>query len=138
MADGARPSPPPSEPGNVRGGFIVHVLPALLWTLAIFIGGSVGASAPELPIGVPFDKVQHLLAFFGLQFLCFRALRYQLPERSRGALLWIAALVSLLVGIALELWQLGLPNRSAEVADAVADGIGAAAAALLFGRLPWP
>lgn len=138
MADGSPQPGAPEEPGRVRAGFLVNVLPALLWTLAIFVGGSIGTSQPNPPVGIGFDKVQHVLAFFALQVLSFRALRYGLPERPRWGLLWLGALTSLLVGIALELFQLGLPNRSAEVADAVADAIGASLAALLFGSLRWP
>lgn len=138
MADGAPKTGPAQAPGRVGAGFFVNVLPALLWTLAIFVGGSIGTSQPNPPIGIGFDKVQHMLAFFALQVLSFRALRYGLPERPRTRLLWLGALTSLLVGIALELFQLGLPNRSAEVADAVADAIGASTAALLFGWLRWP
>ena len=121
--------------GGVRKGFASHVLPALLWAVAIFIGGGPGVKQPFNGIGI--DKVEHALAFLGLQVLCFRALRYELPERGRRELLWFAALASLLFGVALELYQLGLPDRSAEVADAVADGVGAAIGALVLGRLGW-
>lgn len=134
------PSSAGERHGPVRGGFLTHVLPALLWALAIFIGGGSGMPQPDvtfvdLPFG--FDKVQHVLAFCGLQVLCFRALRYELPERGRRGLLWLAALIALVAGVALELYQLGLPDRSADVADATADGIGAAFGALLLDKLPW-
>jgi VanZ family protein len=140
MAGTLDPSTPGDQRGPVRGGFLTHVLPALLWTLAIFIGGGSGMPQPEvsffeLPFG--FDKVQHVLAFGALQALCFRALRYELPERRRRGLLWLAAFMALLAGIGLELYQLGLPDRSADVADAAADGVGAALGALLLDKLPW-
>jgi VanZ family protein len=132
MADGSREHLPPGLP-HLRGGFWLNVLPALLWTLAIFVGGSIGVSQPDVRLGITFDKIEHVLAFFALQVFCYRALLYSVPERGRTALLWLGALSALLVGIALEVFQFGLPDRSAELADAVADGIGAALAALLLG-----
>jgi VanZ family protein len=135
IADGPTPSDRAPTRPPVRAGFVLNVLPALLWAAAIFVGGGSGMPQPHLATGIPFDKVQHFLAFGGLQVLCFRALRYERPESRRRTLLWVAALLSLLFGIALELYQLGLPDRSAEVADALADGVGAAFGALLLGRL---
>jgi VanZ family protein len=137
MADGTRDSQPPAEHGRVRGGFVAHVLPALLWAVAIFVGGSSGMPQVDGPHTVGFDKVEHALAFFGLQILCFRALRYEFPERPRRQLLWLGALAALAIGVALELYQLGLPDRSAEVADALADGVGAGLGALLLWRVGW-
>ncbi len=122
--------PFPSPPG--RGGFVAHVAPALAWAIAIFIGGSSGVPQPQLDVGLPFDKVNHFAAFGGLQLLTYRALRYALPERSRAALRWLAVLGATLVGVLLELYQLGLPDRSAEVADVVADAFGALLGALLL------
>jgi VanZ family protein len=129
----------PDDAVAVRGGFVRNVLPALLWAFAIFIGGGPGVPQPSIEgLYVPLDKIDHLVAFCGLQVLCFRALRYELPGRTRRRMLWLAALVSVLFGILLELYQLGLPDRSAEVADAVADAIGAVVGATVLGFLPWP
>jgi VanZ family protein len=114
----------------LRGGFVRNVLPALLWSLAIFVGGSSGVPQPQINIGLPTDKVNHIAAFLGLQLLSYRALRYALPHRRRPPLRLFAALAAILVGVALELYQLGLPDRSAEVADVVADSVGAAIGAL--------
>jgi VanZ family protein len=129
----------PDDGAGVRGGFVRNVLPALLWAVAIFIGGGPGMPQPSIEgLAIPIDKLDHLLAFCGLQVLCFRALRYELPGRTRRRLLWLAALVSVLFGILLEIYQLGLPDRSAEVADAVADTIGAVLGATVLGFLRWP
>ena len=138
MADGARDSPPPSRPRErFRRGFVTHLLPALAWSVAIFVGGSSGMPQVDGPHTVGFDKLEHALAFLGLQVLCFRALRFELPERKRTELAWWAALAAIAIGIALELYQLGLPDRSAEVADAVADSVGAVLGALLLSRVSW-
>lgn len=137
MADGTRDSEPPNDTRRERRGFLTHVLPALLWAVAIFVGGSSGMPQVNGPHTVGFDKVEHAVAFFGLELLCFRALRHELPERGREQLAWFAALVSIGIGIALELYQLGLPDRSAEVADALADSVGAVLGALLLRRVSW-
>ena len=123
------PAPPapasaPTEP-VLQGGFARNVLPALVWAIAIFIGGSSGVPQPRIDVGLPTDKVNHVVAFLGLQLLSYRALRYALPQRRRVPLRWLAVLVAVTVGIALELYQLGLPDRSAEVEDVMADSVGA-------------
>jgi len=109
----------------LKGGFTRNVLPALLWAIAIFIGGSSGVPQPHIDVGLPTDKVNHVTAFLGLQLLSYRALRYALPQRRRAPLRWLAVLAAVLVGIALELYQLGLPDRSADVEDVMADTVGA-------------
>ncbi len=123
--DGAVPRVPP-----LRGGFVRNVVPALGWAVAIFVGGSSGVPQPELDIGLPSDKLNHLAAFCGLQLLTYRALRYALPTRKRAPLRWVAVVAATLVGVLLELYQLGLPDRSADVEDALADATGAVLGAL--------
>lgn len=143
MVDSSPPAPQSGPPigraaetnGASRGptstaGFVRHVLPALLWTLAIFIGGSSGVPQPKIDVGLPTDKVNHVVAFLGLQLLSYRALRYALPDKTRASARWLAVLVAVLVGVALELYQLGLPDRDADVADVVADSVGAIIGAL--------
>ncbi len=120
-------SVPPNAVGTPpAGGFFLNVVPALLWTVAIFIGGSVGISNPRVSMPFGFDKLMHVGAFFGLQLLSYRALRFALPHVSLRALRWCGALASLLAGIALEILQSGLPNRSGDLQDVVADALGAA------------
>lgn len=114
-------------PENGRGGFARNVLPALLWTVALFFGGG-GPPPPEGPgelIGVPSDKLLHALAFLVLALLTARAVRYELPGRARLSRAGLAVGLSVATGVLLEVYQLALPDRSAEVADAVADTIGA-------------
>jgi VanZ family protein len=108
-------------------GFLRNVVPALLWTLALFFGGG-GPPPPEGPgelIGIPSDKALHAVAFLVLAVRTARAVRFELPARARGSRVGIAVAISVAVGVLLEVYQLALPDRSAEVADAVADAIGA-------------
>jgi VanZ family protein len=123
-----------------RGSFPRHVLPALLWTLALFFGG--GAPPPpdgpgEL-IGVPSDKLMHAVAFMVLTLLAARAVHYELPTQPPVPRIALAAGLSVATGVVLEVYQLALPDRSASAGDALADAIGAllgGAALLLHYRL---
>jgi VanZ family protein len=104
---------------------VLNVVPALLWTVAIFIGGSIGVSNPRVSMPFGFDKLMHVGAFFGLQLLSYRALRFSLPHWGARALRWGGAIASMSAGIALEVLQSGLPNRSGDLQDVVADAVGA-------------
>lgn len=114
------------SPGRIRG-FLWNVVPAALWTVALFFGGG-GPPPPEGPgelIGIPSDKLLHAVAFLVLTVLTARAVRFELPRRARSSRVALAVTISMAVGVLLEVYQLALPDRSAEVADAVADSIGA-------------
>lgn len=125
---------PVAAPGSSRGSFVRDVLPALVWTAVVFVLGGIPnpGPAPELPIAL--DKVEHAIAFAILQVLALRALRYELPGILPRGMPWIAAAVSTLVGAALELYQLSVPNRSAELMDLIWDAIGAGLAATITAR----
>jgi VanZ family protein len=125
-------APEEHEPG-VRGGFVLNVVPAILWTGVIFVGGSSGMPQPQVDVGLPFDKVNHVIAFLGLHLLCYRAIRYGAPERGHRAARWLAVLLAVVIGGLLELYQLGLPDRSAELGDVLADSVGAVIGALGLG-----
>lgn len=118
---------PPAVPASGPGGFARHVLPAMLWTVALFFGGG-GPPPPDGPgelIGISSDKLLHAVAFLVLALLTARAVRYELPDRPRSWRIGLAVALSVATGVLLEVYQLALPDRSAEVADAVADSIGA-------------
>ena len=78
---------------------------------------------------------EHAVAFAILQVLALRALRYELPGVLPRGMPWLAAGASTVVGAALELYQLTVPNRSAEVMDLVWDAVGASIAATITSRL---
>ena len=119
-----------AEPSRRARGFLLQVLPAIGWLAAIFIGGGADMGPPEVDVGLPFDKVQHVVAFGVLGYLLFRALRHVLPGSGKQRQIALSAFLSVSMGILLELYQLGLPHRSADIADVVADAVGAGAAAL--------
>jgi VanZ family protein len=126
---------PAASPRASRGSFVRDVLPALVWTAAVFVLGGGPTPGPSLDFSIPLDKIEHAIAFAILQVLALRALRYELPGVLPRGMPWIAAATSTVVGAALELYQLSVPNRSAELADLVWDAIGAGIAALVTARL---
>lgn len=118
---------------NIRG-FALHVAPALVYLLGIFVGGSL-PQGPDLGLDFAFkDKVLHLVAFAGFEVLIWRALRYLRPSRGVGWLFASSCLVAAAAGALLELWQALLPTRQAELLDWIADSVGALLAAVLLWR----
>jgi VanZ family protein len=89
---------------------------------------------------LPYDKVFHAFVFgLGTMMLC-RALHDQTPTRTSRQIALYSVLAALGYGITDELHQARVPQRTAEVADVVADGLGAALAAWgwLYGVSRWP
>jgi len=108
-----------------RRGFATQVLPAVAYTIALFC---IGASHASLNISqdfVPQDKLNHFGAFGLLVWLAYRAIRFERTTASSGRIIWASIAVSSAMGVLLELWQMFFPYRSAEVADWVADTLGA-------------
>lgn len=103
---------------------------AVLYIVAIFVVGSL-PGAPAIGRSVS-DKVQHAIGFALLAWLWCRALKRLRPEYGVSRTLLGGFLVSIGVGGALELWQGLLSYRTCDVLDWVADGVGAAAAVLVY------
>jgi VanZ family protein len=119
----------PSSSSRLRG-FLFQVLPALVYVAVIFCAGSLRAT--KLPqVNVP-DKLVHLIAFGILQLLAYRAVRFEQPRKSVEMHLWTSAISTSAVGALLEIYQLFIKYRSAELLDWVADTVGAAPVALLI------
>jgi VanZ family protein len=121
----------PAAADEDSGSFAGHVLPALVWTAIVFVAGGVPNPGPPVAMEFPIDKIEHAVAFGILQMLALRALRFELPRALPRAMPLIAALVSSVLGAALELFQLTVPNRSAELMDLVANTIGIALTTLV-------
>ncbi len=115
-----------------RPGFFLQVVPALLYIAAVFYGGSMAdPTIPELEFEWT-DKVVHFAAFGGMVFVLLRPIHYLWPELERRIKLLIAVITSATLGALLEFYQAGLPHRSADFWDWVADVLGTLAAAMLW------
>jgi VanZ family protein len=95
--------------------------------LLLLVAISTLAVMPLPPAGIDFvwDKLNHALAFAALAFAA--GLGFPTPRASRFG----ASLALLAYGGLLELLQLSVPQRSAEWADLLADGLGIACGVLI-------
>ena len=119
----------PSPPSRLRG-FLIYVLPALVYVAVIFYGGSLrAAKLPQVDVS---DKLVHAVAFGFLQVLAYRAVRFEWPRKSLKWQLLVSLISTSAVGGALEIYQLFIKYRSAELLDWVADTVGAALVALVI------
>jgi len=91
-------------------------LPAFIWTMAIFYLGSIPAPAPILPFPA-YDKILHF-GTFGLLTILFA-----LPRNARPLWFWLI-FVPAVIGASLELMQLQIPFREADIFDWLADILG--------------
>ena len=115
----------------MKRGFLLHVLPVLLYVPVLFWLGAIRTSFDMPQCFVPQDKLKHFGAFALLVFLLLRALRFEFPAAENGRLVGASIVGSSLIGALLEFWQLLFPYRSAEFADWVADTLGAVLAGFL-------
>lgn len=125
MSASAKPAP--------RGGFFLHVVPALLYTFAIFYGGVTRPPSVAAPALFQQDKLLHAIAFGFMQLVLLRAVRYEGQKLGFRAQNLLAFGLACAIGGLLELVQLTTSYRSAELLDFVADTIGAGIAAALSG-----
>ena len=115
----------------MKRGFLLHVLPALLYVLVLFWLGAIRTGLDLPHTFIPQDKIKHFGAFALLVFFLLRALRFEFPTVANRRLIGASIVGSSLIGALLEVWQLLFPYRSAEVADWVADTLGALLAGFL-------
>jgi VanZ family protein len=115
-----------------RGQLLLHVGPAVLYTVGVFVAGSVPMpDLGDMP-GLPWDKLAHFAIFGGMLLLVMRANAYLLPLWAPSRRLMVGAATASALGGLLELHQAALPARSAELLDWVADTLGVALAAGLW------
>ncbi len=102
--------------------------PPLTWAALLLLATSwPNPSLPTAPVGT--DKGVHGMLDLVLGVLVARAAMLRAGDVTR-ALAWIAALV--VFGLLDELHQAWIPGRSADVADWIADSIGAAVGVCSF------
>ncbi len=117
--------PEPTEE-QARPGFFIHVVPALLYVVAVFYSGAAKVSLPRInTFGVPEDKVAHFFIFGVMVFVVYHALGFELRKWPRARLIVVSIVVASALGALLELVQYTIPYRDAEFLDWVADTLGA-------------
>src|SRR5262249_1673509 len=109
----------------------------VVWAVVIFLLSSIpGASMPPLPAVLSYDKVLHALVYSVLGALFLLALR-QASSLTTPRLVLAAGLFALGYGLTDEFHQLFVPGRSADLYDALADGIGGVLGATIATKLPF-
>jgi VanZ family protein len=105
--------------------FLKYQFPPILWLGFIFLISSWSALG-NLKTPTGFDKLTHLVLWFVLCLLTRRAFFYQqrLPWLKRHNL-WGALVVTTLIGVADEYYQIYVPSRTSDFGDVVADFAGA-------------
>ncbi len=109
-------------------------LPALLYMALIFALSSLSLDAPALRRLLLEDKAIHALEYAILGFLCARASLESWPDRPRLRVALVGALVAAAWGLADEIHQAFVPDRTGDVVDLFADAIGATLGALACAR----
>ena len=115
---------PPSKPARSRGGGAKFLVLAVVYLAAVFAVSHIPGRLIALPDFL-WDKAVHFVEYVPLGFLLAGwAARRPWAPRSRLALVVVVAVAVAVLGAADELHQWFVPNRSATVGDAVADGLG--------------
>jgi VanZ family protein len=108
---------------------------AIGWAVLIFLLSSIpGRSFPQYKI-LSYDKVLHALVYSVLGGLCFMAVRRTWAMKTSW-LIGLSVLLAVAYGLTDEFHQLFVPGRSADLHDALADGIGGLFGALVAAALP--
>jgi VanZ family protein len=95
----------------------------LIYAGIIFVGSSFpGDDLPSLGVS---DKLLHAMEFGVLAFLLCRALRAQMPSRSRYFIMVVSILATIGYGLGGETHQWFVAGRTPDLADLVADSLGA-------------
>lgn len=103
--------------------------PALVYVAYVFVMGSMRDVGPPMETS---DKTAHFVAFGIMVPLVLRAVPFFRGDLAFGRRVLVSFGVSSALGALLEIWQMTLPYRSAEVLDWVADTAGAAMAASIL------
>ena len=111
--------------------FVLYWLPLILYCLFIYIQSA--HPSPEQIPSIPFiDKVLHCAAYGIMGILFYRACQTLRIKDNIHMLILISVVSASLYGISDEIHQSFVPFREAEVADVIADIIGAFSGVYLY------
>jgi VanZ family protein len=102
-----------------------YQFPAFFWAALIYLASSIPAKYLPSPKIFHFDKIVHIILFFILGILIYRALEpINKTAKINHAILFFSLAVVIFYGIMDEMHQGSVPGRTVEVYDALADTIG--------------
>ena len=111
--------------------FVLYWLPLILYCLLIFIQ-SANPSPEHIPSFKFVDKLLHFAAYAVMGVLFYRAYQTLKIKENLRMLMLLSAASASLYGISDEIHQSFFPFRQAEVADVIADTIGAFSGVYLY------
>ena len=111
--------------------FVLYWLPLILYCLFIYIQSD-HPSPEQIPVFPYVDKVLHVTAYGIMGILFFRAYQTLRFKGNMKMLMFLSVVSASLYGISDEIHQSFVPFREAEVADAIADMIGAISGVYLY------
>ena len=111
--------------------FVFYWLPLILYCLLIFIQ-SANPSPEQIPSFKFVDKLLHFSAYAIMGILFYRAYQTLKIKDNLRLLMLMSAVSASLYGISDEIHQSFVPFRQAEVADVIADIIGAFTGVYLY------
>ena len=111
--------------------FVLYWLPLILYCLLIFIQ-SANPSPEQIPSFPFIDKLLHFIAYGILGILFYRAYQTLKIKDNLRMLMLLSAVSASLYGISDEIHQSFVPFRQAEVADVIADMLGAFSGVYLY------
>lgn len=118
-----------SRPSFVAA-FIRYWLPVVAYIGLIFSLSSIKGS--DLPGGFPnLDKIVHLLEYSLLGLLIGRAIRFTLADKGMKVAAIVTVALGAAIGVADELYQRRVPERSSDVRDWIVD-VAAVALSVFF------
>jgi VanZ family protein len=111
--------------------FALYWLPLILYCLFIYIQSD-HPSPEQIPIFPYVDKVLHVTAYGIMGILFYRAYQTLRLKDNIKMLMLLSVVSASLYGISDEIHQSFVPFRQAEVADVIADTIGAFSGVYLY------
>jgi VanZ family protein len=126
-----------AEKGIAEGlqRFFLFWFPLIGYMVLIFILSSQPA-LEDIPDIWNIDKLIHFMTYGVLSILLFRVLKRQRAEVRNKQLIFLSFLFATLYGISNEIHQHFIPHRTASIADALANGLGAFVFPLLYIKIP--
>jgi VanZ family protein len=111
---------------------LIFWVPLIAWLLVIH-NFSATPSADLPKVGIPFaDKIFHMVEYFVLGVLLIRAFDKSDFKVSLAKLAILAIIISICYGGLDELYQRTRPDRSCDIFDFLADGLGALAGIVIY------
>jgi VanZ family protein len=102
-----------------------YQFPAIFWALVIYLGSSIPAKYIPSQGIFKYDKIIHIILFFILGILIYRALEpINKSARINYAIFFFSLAVVVLYGVMDEVHQKSVPGRTLDIYDALADSIG--------------